>query len=389
MRTSGLPPEIVVRRLDRIVARLVTRRSSRRLSLVALVAFVLAGAACTESPTPTEPTAPALTAVPPEVTNTTVLPPPEIDLGVDLEAGVLRLAVVGDIPDDLWAGHLAYWDSVNNDLGGVGGRFEVELVGVDSIREAMAAGSLAVSLDLGDDPDTVLEILVATQAGSAAAGRLGNLTAGESDEQLVAGLRGLPRLSLEAIPPQSLLVTHPDRECGDAGEAANLSAPLGAIPEHGRPLVYLLCVPGDVVLSSAAEALGANPGSVLVVPGAAWSPRLAEQLEGSVVVVAGFLPEPGVDDAPGADLMGLVLGEGPWSGDLIDGYTRALSMHVVIERALTAGDLTRLGVRAIAGEIGAAAIGFGSGRIPIGRSEIASPTGVRFVVWAPDPAAGA
>ena len=37
MRTSGLPPEIVVRRLDRIVARLVTRRSSRRLSLVALV----------------------------------------------------------------------------------------------------------------------------------------------------------------------------------------------------------------------------------------------------------------------------------------------------------------------------------------------------------------
>lgn len=357
------------------------------MSLVALVAFVLAAAACTESATPTEPTAPALTAVPPEATNTTALPPPEIDLGVDLEAGVLRLAVVGDIPDDLWAGHLAYWDSVNNDLGGVGGRFEVELVGVDSIREAMAAGSLAVSLDLGDDPDTVLEILVATQAGKRSAGRLSDLTVGASGKQLVAGLDSLALLALEAVPEVTMLVTHPDRDCGEL--TADSVAPLGAIPQHGEPLVYLLCVPGDVVLSSAAEALGANPGSVLVVPGAAWSPRLAEQLEGSVVVVAGFLPEPGVDDAPGADLMGLVLGEGPWSGDLVDGYTRALSMHVVIERALTAGDLTRLGVRTIAGEMGAAAIGFGSGRIPIGRSEIASPTGVRFVVWAPDPAAGA
>ena len=135
--------------------------------MVRLVAVAIVMIACTDSSEPSDTTlaeVPTTSSLAPTIT---LLPPPEIDLGVDFESGVLRLAVVGQISDDMWAGHLAYWDSVNDDLGGVGGRFEVELVAVDSIREAMAVGALAVGIDVGDDAGTVLELLVATQAGSA------------------------------------------------------------------------------------------------------------------------------------------------------------------------------------------------------------------------------
>ena len=129
------------------------------------LAFVLAAvAACTTNSGP-DTSAPGDTTSTSAASTTTAVPPPTVDLGVDLEAGVLRLGVVGEITDDRWSGHLAYWDSVNDDLGGVGGRFEVELVAVDTLRDALAVGVLAVSIDAGDDPGVVQEILVADQDG--------------------------------------------------------------------------------------------------------------------------------------------------------------------------------------------------------------------------------
>ena len=146
---------------------------------------------------------------------------------MDLESGVLRLAVVGQISDDMWAGHLAYWDSVNDDLGGVGGRFEGELVTVDSIREAMAVGALAVGIDVGDDAGTVLELLVATQAGSPTDGRLANLTVGGGDAQQVVAVENLGRLALDPVPSTSVLVSHPDRQCEEVSSMDVTTAALG------------------------------------------------------------------------------------------------------------------------------------------------------------------
>ena len=353
--------------------------------MVRLVAVAIVMIACTDSSEPSDTTLAEVTTTSSLAPTITLLPPPEIDLGVDLESGVLRLAVVGQISDDMWAGHLAYWDSVNDDLGGVGGRFEVELGAVDSIREAMAVGALAVGIDVGDDAGTVLELLVATQAGSPTDGRLANLTVGDGDAQLVVAVENLGRLALDSVPSTSVLVSHPDRQCEEVSSMDVTTAALGAISEIGSPVVYLLCLPGHALLAGAAEVLAANPGSLLVVPGAEWSPGLAVQLQGTTVVVAGYVPEPGLDDAPAADVMGLALGPAPWPRDLVDGYTRALSIHVVIERALATGNLTRLAVRDIAADLGDVSLGFGDGRVPVGVADTSSPTGVRFVVWGSRP----
>ena len=169
--------------------------------------------------------------------------------------------VVGQISDDMWAGHLAYWDSVNDDLGGVGGRFEVELVAVDSIREAMAVGALAVGIDVGDDAGTVLELLVAPPA-PLLAGRRGKRTRGYSN--------GGTRLTGPAAPSLSCPMSRLRRRtrwwgsmtsCGWHGwpartSRANLSRParLPLVADQVCPAVTLAAsLPSLLMASKASE----------------------------------------------------------------------------------------------------------------------------------------
>ena len=273
--------------------------------------MVLCLAACTDVE-PTETTlVTTTTSVPIEATTTTALAPPVIDLGVDLESGVLRLAVVGDLTDDLWAGHFAYWNSVNDDLGGVGGRFQVELVTVGSIRDAMAAGALAVSVDVGDDARVVLELLAAGDAS--VSGRLADLTAFPIGPQVVAGLASLATPlggDLGWTGEEAILVTHPNTNCSDVDPALTRN-PVGAIEAREEPALFVLCVPAETVLATAAEALRASPGSMLLVPGSVWSPELAAQLAGTTVLVSGYLPAPGTRGRPGGRRHGI--GVGGWA----------------------------------------------------------------------------
>lgn len=355
----------------------------RRLPTLLLV-LVLAVSACTVEADPTDPTDDPTTTTT-EATTTTVVPPPEVDVGVDLEAGVLRLAVVGDVSDDLWAGHFAYWDSVNQELGGVGGRFSVELVRVPSLSDIDQVGALAVSLDAGDDRGATPGVLVVAQPDGSGTNRLADLLGGTADRQLAIAVTALDRLGevVAPVPERVLLVQHPERSCSDnAGLSGVEAVGVDSVPATGAPLVALLCVPEEELLSAAAAALRDNPGSLLVVPGAEWAPERAAQLDGSQVVVAGYLPEPGADGVPGADLMGLLLGAGPWSGDLVAGYRWALSVHAVLERALAQGDLTRRGLVQTAEDLGPIDVGFQSGRIAIATLDTSSPTGLRFALWA-------
>lgn len=366
--------------LDRAVSALAARR--RLMSL--LVGLALFGAGCTVDGAPSDPTGEPPTTTS-QATTTTAIPPPDVDVGVDLESGVLRLAVVGDVSDDLWAGHFAYWDSVNQELGGIGGRFTVELVRVPALTDVDQVGALAVSLDAGDDRGATPGLLVVAQADGSGTNRLTDLVSGTPGRQLATAVSAFDRLgeATSPVPERLVLVQHPDRSCSEnAGLSSVEVVTLDAVPATGEPVVALLCVPQEELLSAAAAALRDNPGSLLVVPGAEWAPERAAQLSGSQVVVAGYVPEPGVDGVPGSDLMGLLLGPGPWTGELVAGYRWALSVHAVLERSLAEGDLTRRGLVRTAEDLGPIDVGFQSDRTALATLDPTSPTGLAFTLWA-------
>ena len=385
MRTSRRPPGYFVESLDRPV-----RRSVTPIQIFVLMVVAVLVAACTDSPEPDDNNVVVTASAASRATATTAVTPPAVDVGVDLESAVIRLGLVGEISDDLWAGHFAYWDSVDTELGGVGGRYQVELVLVDSIREAAAVGALAVSIDAGGDSRVVLDMLVADPyGGEQIAKRLPDLVLASMSESLDAAF-----VSIETTPApivgglsidseSAVMVVHAESSCPSTLATATVDqVGVGEIPDYESPVLFFLCVPSSAVLSTAAEALTASPGSVLVIPAAAWRPGLAGQLEGSAVVVAGYIPEPGADRAPASDVMALILGDGPWSGEEIDGYTSALSMHAVLEAALIEGDLTRSAVLDIAAEVDKRDLGFGTADLPVGVLDGTSPTGLRTVAWA-------
>ena len=369
--------------LDHLSLSSVTRFLRRLTALLVLVAVV--AASCTSSDQPPEPASPT----PIESEEGAILGPENaeltVDRGVDLEAGVLQLAVVGDVPADMWAGHLAYWDSVNIDLGGVGGVLQVELIRVSSIRDAISAGALAVSIDLGSENGAVLELLVAESDGSVEVdGRIADLTNTEADLVVSAALGVLGHFAPgELTTTPSFVVTHPAVDCSQSASTVGSSFGVDAIEASpDSPALFVLCVPRSEMLSTAAAALTASPGSTLLIPGTSWAPELASQLGGVAVIVSGYLPEPGVEGAPAADIMSLALGDGPWTGDTIAGYTSALSMHVAIEQSFASGDLTRLGLRQVGGGSLNADLGFGADMVAVGASDGSSETGVRFTTWA-------
>ena len=345
--------------------------------------------ACTTSE-PSDPTdVETTTSTAPSQATTTLQAPPEVDVGVDLESGVLRLAVVGEVSEEAWSGHFAYWDAINRDLAGVGGRFEVELVRVDSAPDARTVGALAVSMRAPGDDRLPGDLLVAAPARQTDEPGLTDLTAVDTAVSLSAGRRALVggELELSGLPAYAdeILVVDPAADCPPGiVEAPDVPAvELDELEAAESPNLYYLCTPVDGTLSAAAAVLNAAPGSTLAVPGSAWKPELAEQLSGTVVYVIGYVPGPGVEGAPAAEVMAAVLGPEQWAGDEIDGYLSALSMHAVLERALAADDLTRSGVVEAADSVQAISLGFGENQVAVGILDTSSQTGVRFLGWVP------
>ena len=349
------------------------------MRLVGLLMAIIAAACTTDSTDPTTATSGDATTTT-IGTTTTALPPPTVDVGVDLEASIIRLALVGPIPDDLWTGHFAYWNSVNSDLGGVGGRLTVELVRVASADEARELGALAVSIDESEDDAPRDMLAMRRRTVMLPGGYIADLTRATTDESLTAARRSITD---GAVPfdragyGAELLIA--DTGCTEFGDTLDIDrvAPGEISPAETAAIVYV-CVDHDASASVAAAALSARPGSLLVFASGSWRPGLATLLDGADVLIAGYVSGPAVDGAPAGDIMGLVLGSGPWSSDLIDGYTTALSMHAVLEAALDTGDLTQASVRAAVDTLADAAFGFGT-EIHLGRLDVGEPTGVGVI----------
>ena len=218
MRTSRMSSE------QDVASDCARGRSAARGGARALV-LILVFAACVQSGESTDSTTAdglttSSTATSSAAISTAALSPPEVDIGVDLESGVIRLAVVGPISDDLWAGHFAYWNSVNDELGGIGGRYEVELIRVDSITDAKSVGALAVSIDAGGDNRVVLDMLVAElHRGPGASGRLPDLTrhsvADGLDAAHVAITTVDPEDEIQAVFGPDVLVAAQSMNCAD------------------------------------------------------------------------------------------------------------------------------------------------------------------------------
>lgn len=351
--------------------RLARRRSAagcaRRTVLV--LAIALLAAACTSTtggeaePVPEEPTTTSSLAIEPTATTQ---PPPQlvVDIGVDLESGVIIAAVVTPSAAAL-AGHRAYWASVNLDLGGVGGELDVELFERASADAAFTSNVAVISLDQGptEPVGPILAIAPSQTIDSVAAGRTLDVT----------------RPTLGAVvSAASRLAADPDFLAeGTLGVVAGASCPFD-------PMTYQLTegTGADFVLvcgtPEEARAALSDIGGVVFLTYEAWSPDLASDLPEDTYIL-GAVPEPGAD-APAAEILATVADQEPWDPEFVRGYTAALTTHLALERAYSEGDLTRSGIMAAARDMVDADPGFGpKGSVTVAVPDDESPSGLRTV----------
>jgi hypothetical protein len=300
--------------------------------------------------------------------STTTLPPIEVDIGVDLESSTLRVGVAGAVSDEARAGHDAYWASVGSDLGGIGGRFTVETISFDSVEAAASGDVVAVSLD-GGTVQPISDLLAAAPeqtVEAVAAGRLRDHT--RPTFGAILGAASELAASEDFVTAGALGVV--------AGETCVFDPMVYQLTEGSDADFVLICGTPDDVAAALPE-LGADTAAVFVAD-EAWDPSLIESLPESTYVL-GFIPPPG-DDAPASDVLAAVVPETPWPPDFVRGYTAALTMHLVLEDSLAAGDLTRAGVTAMAGAGESADLGFGTqGVVTVAAPDAESATGLVVV----------
>ncbi len=339
-----------------------------RSGYVALLALAFV-TACTSTtggqaePVPEAPTTTSSLVIEPTATTP---PPPRllVDVGVDLENGVIIAAVVMPSAAAL-AGHQAYWASVNLDLGGVGGELDVELFERETADAAFTSNVAVISLDQGAvEPVGPIFAMAPTQTiDSVAAGR----TLDATRPTLGAVVSAASQLALDAD-----FVAE-----GTLGVVAGASCPFD-------PMTYQLTegAGADFVLvcGTPAEAVAAlaDIDGVVFLTYEAWSPDIAAELPEDTYVL-GAVPEPGTD-APAAEILATVADEQPWDPEFVRGYTAALTTHLALERAYAAGDLTRAGVQTAARTMDDADPGFGPrDSVTVAVPDEDSPSGLRTV----------
>ncbi len=338
-------------------------------------------------------------------------------------------------------GHEAYWAYVNDALGGIGGTYAVRMTALDSAYDegtartlwaANRSNALAISSVLGSPITSALvaetgpeQILIAagSQASSwsAAPNVLLNLAIPTYRDQIagaiVAGRAEEPVLAVE--PPLGLVYQEgvyfgedclagfdqaTDRDAagvavrvGHAAASTEFSEPLATMEEAGVKTLFVCSTPEAVLqMVATLELLDYRPTLILTAQSYDASLPAAVGADGDETTglealnnlfVIGSLP-PFESEAPGMKLLRDNLARfdsrvpdraivNPW---FYLGYTQAATFHLILEEALSEGDLTREGVWSARDRLGDVDFGFGAGpsrydedRIPVVADVISVP----------------
>ena len=338
-------------------------------------------------------------------------------------------------------GHEVYWAYVNDVLGGVGGTYTVRVTPLDTAYDEEIARSLwavneaqtlAISSVLGSPITSTLvaetgseQILIAagSQASSwsAVPNVLLNLAIPTYRDQIagaiVAGRAEEPVLAAE--PPLGLVYQEgayfgedclagfdqaTDRDAsgvavsvGHAATSTEFSEPLATMEEAGVKTLFVCSTPRAVLqMVATLELLDYRPTLILTAQSYDASLPAAVGVDGdettglealNKVFVIGSLP-PFESEAPGMKLLRDNLARfdsrvpdrvivNPW---FYLGYTQAATFHLILEEALSGGDLTRGGIWAARDRLGDVDFGFGAGssrydegRIPVVADVVSTP----------------
>jgi len=359
----------------------------------ALAGMAIVAAACSPTEVTTTATSPTL---PPLATTTTTAP--ALQTGVGVGDRTIRLAAflplsgsLAGIGRSILEGHRAYWRYVNDDLGGVAGRFTVALDEVDTAYDPTPAAAelaaredsiLGISAMLGSpvtrallDTDETMPIMVGSQAVLWAKhdNAVYNLavptyrdqvsvlwdlavdTAGDpSDVGFVAaaGLYGEDCLAGTGTRPQ-IISRYPAGTTDFEGVIKDL--------DGAKALVACVTSAELVRIIATGNLLGFTPA--IYATGLSFDPTVLDALEAvpEDLWVAGA-PPAYEDDTPGMKLFRSVTdGLDDVNAWTFLGYTQAATFHLLLEQAVDDGTLTRPGVLAARGHVGEVDFGYGWG----------------------------
>jgi hypothetical protein len=289
------------------------------------------------------------------------------------------------IGESVLAGHEAYWDYVNADLGGVAGEFTVNVEPVDTTYDSGAAAAalaehdqdiLAVSSSLGTDVTSamlamnVMPIMAGSQvwtfgttndnvlydlATPTYRAQVENITAQIEDSTIgfaaVEGQYGDDCLAGAVVPPD--IVQRYPAGTTDFELVVNILQGVD---------VLVACVSSTDLgrIIATWDLLGDRPP--VYATSASFDPSLFTVL-GSVpddLFVAGA-PPPLESDEPGMTLFRTVMGDQTVDAWTFLGYTQAATVHLLLEQAIRDHHLTRNGMLAARTSLGDVDFGFGWG----------------------------
>lgn len=386
----------------------------RLRALPALVAII--AAACT--PTQVTTTATSSLLPPPTTTTTTA---PTFLTGVGVGDDTVRLAAflplsgsLAGIGESILEGHRAYWRYVNDDLGGVAGRFIVTLDEVDTAYDPVSAVSelaaredsiLGISAMLGSpitrallDADSTMPIMVGSQAVLWAKhhNAMYDLAVPTYRDQvsvlwdLAVDAAGDPS-DVGFVAPVDLYGDDCLAGVGTQPQIMSRYAPgttdfEGVIKDLDGAKALVACVTSaDLVrIIATGNLLGSTPA--IYATGLSYDPTVLDAL-GKVpedLWIAGAPPAYEAD-VPGMKLFRTVTGEledvNAWT---FFGYTQAATFHVLLEQAVDDGTLTRSGVLAARGRVGDVDFGYGWGPAGFDSGGIVPKVPVTVSVPGPD-----
>jgi ABC-type branched-subunit amino acid transport system substrate-binding protein len=349
--------------------------------------------------------------------------------GENIEIGVLvpRSGPLGVFGESVLMGQIAYWNYVNDVLGGVGGRFDVSVTAFDTAYDAETAevgfgelrdnvigiaGALGTPIDEALAPPAVEEGLL-MMSGSLSSEWIGhpaivpNLMLPTYRDQVASGLSWASEAGLAGAVAILFQEGSYGEDCvrgydravdesglSNAGRIAHAAAAtdfgevVGRLTDSAADLVVVCTTPDALVrIVATAESLDYRP--TFLVSAQSFDPGVPVALGGDAGVEAGLvalartwvLGASPPADSPARQLLDDVFGddeETNWYSLL--GYSQAATFHLILEEALEASDLTRDGLRAAAGRLDALDLGLDGpssslvGPVPVSGSAVGAVT---------------
>jgi len=356
----------------------------RGITTAAAIALIVA--ACTGSPSTTSTTVSTLPA-----STTTTEPPLETGPGVvgttiHLGAFLPLSGPLQAIGESVLTGHMAYWNYVNDDLGGIAGQFTVAVEQVDTAYDADTAAAefgahqadlLAVSSSLGTpvteallDAGSSMPIMVGSQIWTWST----RSTAAVFDLAVPTYRAQIENISTQ-VADSTVGFIAPEGEYGDDCLAGSVTAPdlVDRYPAGTTDFelainflqgvdVLIACVTSTDLgrIIATWDLLGNRPPIYATSP--SFDPSLFGVLDSvpEDLFVAGA-PPPYESDEPGMTLFRSVMGDATVDAWTFLGYTQAATMHLLLEQAIAGHDLTFSGVLGARPELGNVDFGFGWG----------------------------